>query len=160
MNRLYHIIDLFWEWTGYSEPSRRIDIERLAIDPVEYINLAEMQHLCISLINHSLTAKDIDAFLMCMAIDSESECILDACKEYANKEFLQTLISFGVNFPQAQTRWQIAELLRADIPDKNKYLEVLLCDQHPYVRKRAYNVHVEDNDTLHTSQNNEPGDVF
>jgi hypothetical protein len=95
------------------------------------------------MVNASLTDEEINTFLFCMALDSEDECILDACKESANPEFLSELVRVGVTFPYSEARWQMAELLRGNIPHKTQYLLMLLADSDRYVRKRANNVFQE-----------------
>ena len=136
-------VDMFWKWTGNSMSWKDLDIASTTLDPLCYPGYEEMKNICIASINKQLSDQEFDAFLLCMALDEEDECILDACKSFADIDFLCTLISKGVSFPQSGVRWQIAELLRMDIPNKNQYLTVLRSDTHPYVRKRAYNVAIE-----------------
>jgi hypothetical protein len=133
-------VDAFWDWAEIPQSKRILDINRFSVDPVEFPMLEQMQRACIACINNDLPVQELDAFLMCLAIDNESERILDACKSQANELFLHQLISNGVNHPQSGARWQIAELLRRDIPDRERYLKMLLQDKDAYVRKRAGNV--------------------
>lgn len=142
---LLQLVNQFWEWTGYPVNWRDKDIATLPIDPFSFPQLDDMRNICISFINQSLSIAEINAFLMCMAVDSECECILDACKEKANVDFLIQLIPIGIVHPQSDARWQMAELLKMDIPKNKVYLETLLNDPHPYVRKRAYNVMAQKN---------------
>lgn len=131
-------VNMFWKWAGYREET---DISRASFDPLSFPGFEDIKNICISRINKPLSAEEIDAFLLCMALDDEDECILDACKESANVTFLCALISKGISHPQSNARWQIAELLkREDIPNRQQYLSALLSDPHPYVRKRAFNV--------------------
>ncbi len=139
MTNIIDFVSDFWEWTGCAKRYKDHDISLLPFDPVEYPLLHEMQRQCNALINQPLAAEEADAFLMCMAIDNESECILDECKKRADDDFINKLVSLGVRHPQSEVRWQMAELLRRDIPDRVVYLEALLHDTHPYVRKRAFN---------------------
>jgi len=143
LSTIISLVDSFWKWTGYEERYKVCDISTLPIDPVDFPLLHEMRTQCDTLINQALSPKEIDAFLVCMAVDNEAEWILDACKKSANNDFLETIVSAGVCYPQMEVRWQIAELLRRNIPNRISYLTTLLADAHPYVRKRAYNVWID-----------------
>ena len=140
MKRIAKLINQFLEWAGYAEKKQEIDIAKMTEDPMAFPYFLTLRNECISMINTSLDEEELYAFLFCMAIDNESEIILDSCKTYASDAFLQQIISFGITFPQSETRWQIAELLQKDIPRKKEYLERLLCDENAYVRKRASNI--------------------
>ena len=140
MKGIVEMTDSFWKWAGYNFSWKEHDISDLALDPLCFPEFEELQKLCISLINNHLSDEELYAFLMCMALDFEDECILDACKERANTGFLCDLLSKGVSFPQIEARWQMAELLRKDMPNRQAYLNMLLHDSNSYVRKRANNV--------------------
>ena len=140
MSILSRMMDCFWEQTGYTFSWKDRDIFSIGMDPLVYPVFGELRNACISLINTPLSEEESDAFLFCMALDAEDERILDACKEQANTEFLHLLLSKGVSFVQSDTRWQMAELLRKDVPDRQYFLQTLLSDSHPYVRKRASNI--------------------
>ena len=141
MGSINDLANAFWKWAGYSLSWKKIDISKTLMEPLGFPGFEEMKNTCISFINKSLLEEDVDAFLLCMALDEEDECILDACKERANATFLCTIISRGITFPQSNARWQVAELLRReDVPNRQQYLSVLCADPHPYVRKRAHNV--------------------
>ena len=140
MTTLIEFVNAFWTWTGYADRYRGCDIEKLPIDPFNFPLLCQMQQACIDLINKQLSSAETDAFLMCMAIDNECECILDACRKSADESFLLMLVSAGIRHSQPQARWQVAELLRTDIPDRIQLLNLLSRDEDPYVQKRAKNV--------------------
>ena len=140
MTTLIEFVNAFWTWTGYAECYKGCDVEQLSVDPFDFPLLCEMQQACIELINKQLSIETTDAFLMCMAIDNECECILDACTALADESFLNILVSTGIHHSQSHARWQIAELLRRDVPNRIKFLNTLLHDEDSYVRKRAHNV--------------------
>lgn len=140
MNSIVELVDLFWGWTGYAERFKNYELTRLPIEPGDFPHLSEIQNECASLINQTLSDEEVDAFLTCMAIDNEYECILDECNKCACDIFLIAIISKGVSHPQSMARWQVAELLRKDVPGRKGYLTALLSDEDPYVRKRACNV--------------------
>lgn len=84
-----------------------------------------------------ITKDDMDDFLTALAIDNESEWILDHCDD-APESFVRQLVEQGYNHKQYEARWQIAELLRRrNIPGRMKYLNMLLQDPQEYVRRRA-----------------------
>jgi hypothetical protein len=141
MNKLMLLVDAFWHWTGIpKEDWWNVDINDLPIDAAHFEQLGEMCNACIKLVNCSLTDKDTEYFLMGMAINSEDEDILDFMKEYATDTFLYDVISTGVSYPQADARWQLAELLRRDIRERECFLHILSNDPDEYVRKRAENI--------------------
>ena len=140
MSDLVQMLDCFWNLTAPTTLGCEQDISTLPFDPLSYPQFHNLRNECINLINSSISQEEINAFLTCMALDSEEELILDACKLCANKAFLYELISVGVHHPQWEARWQVAELLRKNIPGRESFLAELLNDSHPYVRKRAGNV--------------------
>lgn len=140
MKNLILFVEAFGEWLGNASFWKSQDISLLPVDPLSYPRFEEMRKCCIVSINKDLSSDEMDAFLVCMALDSEEECILDACKKHASNLFLQRLISRGVTHSQYEARWQMAELLQKDVPNRESFLHILLTDNHPYVRKRAENV--------------------
>lgn len=80
---------------------------------------------------------DMEDILTALAIDNESEWILDHCED-APESFVGQLVEQGCRHRQQEARWQIAELLRRrNIPNRMKYLNMLLQDPEEYVRSRA-----------------------
>ena len=140
MSNLLKKTNLFWQRTGFSFSWEDCDIASVVFDPLCFPEFDELQKMCISLINTQLSNKEIDAFLFCMALDAEDECILDACKAQANTEFIHLLLSKGTTCVHSDARWQMTELLRRNVPNKQYFLQILLSDTNPYVRKRASNV--------------------
>lgn len=138
MVALRSLIDELWIWAGKSEKIWSDDA--LDFDPLTFPKFQEIRILCLELLNKPLDSEKTKYFLMCMALDNEEEHILDHCRDQGDPEFIIRLAAAGITFPKYEARWQIAELLRKDIPDKENYLQQLLNDDHPYVRKRAWNV--------------------
>lgn len=138
---LEHLLNKFWIWTQLPEDdwwkTDLLDNKIMSeFFPQEYEICIE----CQNRINTQLSPKEMDMFLMGMTIDAEYEDILDLCVEHASDDFILAVVRAGVSFPQADLRWQLTELLRRDIPDREMFLDMLLSDPHPYVRKRAKNV--------------------
>lgn len=140
MPRMIDYIDAFWKWTGRAECLKNTDISMLSVDPTDFPLLSEMVQTCTKFVNKPLSDEEVDAFLICMAIDNECECILDHCKTCADHAFLLRVIPQGIIHPQSEARWQMAELLRQNIPGREKFLSKLLADADSYVRQRARNV--------------------
>ena len=140
MRSISHLVEAFWKWTGKQGHWNGMDITKLSLEPLSFPRFEELRNLCISMINAPLSESELDAFLFCMALDSEEEYILDACKKHANVDFLSMLLRSGMVFPQRETRWQMSELMKGDIPHKKEFLDVLLSDEDAYVRKRAGNI--------------------
>lgn len=144
MNKLKQLISDFWGWTGLpKEQWDKTDISCLCIEPMWFPGMEDVCRECFSLVNKPLSPDEMDDFLLSMAINSEDEDILDYCKVHASELFLSTIVSAGISFPQSETRWQIAELLRRSISDREDYLFELQQDSNEYVRRRANNV-IED----------------
>lgn len=141
MDRLSFLIDEFWKWANIPyEKQKLYDVAQLSTSPVEFPRLGELCDACIALINKPLSELQISQFLLGLAIDAEDEDILDKCKKLASESFLYQIASAGVFFPQSETRWQIAELLRREIQNRDTLLNMLRLDSNAYVRKRADNV--------------------
>lgn len=141
MDSLELLIYEFWEWTELPVDMWHVtDIVYLSKNTFDFPNIGAICNACFGLINAPLTPKEIDLFLMGLAIDSEDEDILEKCKEEASDQFLYKIATRGIHFPQSEARWQVAELLRRQIPNRDYFLNVLLADSHEYVRRRAYNV--------------------
>ena len=141
MDNLVRLLNSFWIWTQLPEEKwGNADLIDLGVDAVLFPLIGEICDECINLINQQLSPEEINMFLMGLAIDSEDEDILNECKDCANDSFLYDIISEGVSHPQSEARWQLAEMLRRPIPQRDYFLKVLLSDTNLYVRKRANNV--------------------
>ena len=140
MEELTELLSSFWTWAESSYGCKCHDVSRLSFPPFYFPEFTRIREICIQQINTGLLPQQIDIFLTCMALDSEAEEILDACKTQGTDEFLEAIILCGINHPQSEARWQVCELLRRDIPDKYYFLNILCNDVDPYVRKRANNV--------------------
>lgn len=141
MEELGFLIEEFWKWTGLPrEKWGQFDIAGLPVDVTTFPRLGEVCDACIRCINKSLSREEMELFLVGLAIDAEDEDILDACKDRAGVTFVSDMLCAGVSHPQSEARWQLTELLRKDIPQREHYLHILLADPDAYVRKRAGNV--------------------
>ena len=83
---------------------------------------------------------DMDCLLTMMALDDETEDVLDCLTAQGDELLISVLTHAGLHsiFPQA--RWQCAELLgRRSIPDGMALLRQYANDRDAYVAKRARN---------------------
>ena len=83
---------------------------------------------------------DMDCLLTMMALDDETEDVLDCLTAQGDELLISVLTHAGLRsiFPQA--RWQCAELLgRRSIPDGMALLRQYANDRDAYVAKRARN---------------------
>ena len=141
MEVLDQLIYEFWAWTQLPNSFwGDADLANLPIDAVLFPKIGEICDTCIKLINTPLTPDEVNKFLMGLAIDSEDEDILENCMQHADDLFLYNIVSVGISHPQSYARWQLAELLRRPIPQREYYLYILLEDSNEYVRTRANNV--------------------
>lgn len=90
--------------------------------------------------NKNLTREELSDFLTIMALDNETEDILDYATDNATEAQLQQILQYGMNFSQPEARWQLTELAyRRRSREYLDYLWTLYCDTNSYVRKRAKN---------------------
>ena len=90
--------------------------------------------------NKNLTREELSDFLTIMALDNETEDILDYATDNATESQLQQILQYGMNFSQSEARWQLAELAYRRRPRGYlEYLRTLYRDTNSYVRKRARN---------------------
>ena len=88
-----------------------------------------------------LSSIDMDCLLTMMALDDETEDVLDYLTAQGSPLLIVSLTYIGLHsiFPQA--RWQCAELIgRRSIPDRVALLRQYAKDRDAYVAKRAGNV--------------------
>ena len=80
----------------------------------------------------------VNNILYVLAIDNEGEIIKDYIIKNCNDKQIELIISIGYNYYLADTRWQIAVIIKERyLPKYEKYLEALKNDTNSYVRKRA-----------------------
>lgn len=80
----------------------------------------------------------VDDILYVLAMDNETEDILDFIVKYCNDNQLYIIISSGYTYRLSEVRWQIAEIIKRRYSKKyEKYLEYLKHDKDSYVKKRA-----------------------
>lgn len=78
--------------------------------------------------------------LTVMALDNESEIVLDDIVSYASNELVHRIVDRGVSHMQHEARWQIAEILLRRKPENAlAVLAALALDEDSYVRQRAQN---------------------
>ena len=141
MKLLNKLISDFWVWTGLPEEMwNRIDIADISIDTSMFPKIGEVCNECNKLVNKELTYAEANAYLFGLALDSEDEDILEYCVNHADVTFIYKVLSLCVSYPHSEARWQIAELLRREIPQRDYFLMVLRADSNEYVRQRANNV--------------------
>ena len=140
MERIKEHIAAFWRWVDAPENLKYGDITDVTNEPFYYPGFCEMVSICMSYVNQELSEEELDDFLFCLALDSETEDILDSCKKHGNNAFLTALVERGISYPQIDARWQLAEILRRPLPNREHYLRLLSEDADEYVRRRANNV--------------------
>jgi len=73
-----------------------------------------------------------------MALDNESELVLDECENKLDVKGLSILYEIGVNHPNWNARWQVAELIgRRKHMKSQEFLLKLIDDNEEYVIRRA-----------------------
>lgn len=137
-----NLID-FWKWADITPEDYAIRGIPLISDkaPFNYPLYDKLIAYAEQLLqNKNLTREELSDFLTIMALDNETEDILDYATDKATESQLQQILRYGVNFSQFEARWQLAELAYRRRPKGYlKYLRTLYCDTNSYVRKRARN---------------------
>lgn len=139
---LADLLASFWEWIQMTpqlyaiESMRQPDLEEYMFPLWD-----EMYYKTVELIDSNTMDKDaMDFILTAMALDNETEDILNYITENASTPFISGLISLGVDHMQPNARWQCAELIRRRKPPNGDIvLKQLLLDSVEYVVKRAKN---------------------
>lgn len=135
-------INDFWKWLGLTPEeyaSGTVEFSKFEDDYPYFQNLIDKARNII--INSDFTNSSIDDLLTILAIDNEAEEILDCMVDDLPNEYLIKVIEKGIEHPQPNARWQIAELIYRRKPINYKgYLERLSSDSNKYVVKRAKNL--------------------
>ena len=138
-----NMLEQFWQWLGKNP-------EKYAEEGLEYLfNHMEYDFpgSCVLLeMAYDIVKKDITTYdeiydlLTEMAIEHESEMILNFIVDNSSDEQIQKIVAIGITHLQPNARWQLAEILYRRRPSEyTHYLKKLSEDAHPYVRQRANN---------------------
>ena len=133
----------FWDWLP-------ISYEKYAVDGLsqlcgncedDFPRFSELLEYAESIVkNEYIDNEHLDDLLTIMALDNETEYILDFIENYSSKKQLTYIISYGIDHPLYEARWQLAEIIYRKKPDDYIFLlQTLSNDAHPYVKKRTIN---------------------
>jgi hypothetical protein len=134
----------FWEWSktppeSYAEYGFDKNSGVFEDDFPLFDELCEYAKKLVD--NNSLELIAINDLLEILAIDNESENVIEYIEENSSEDQLNLIIANGIIHRFYHTRWQIAELIFRRQPDNAKEkISELLIDNHSYVRKRAKNL--------------------
>ena len=140
MNKL---LEFFWEWLPIPYEEYAIKgTSSIGVNYEEnfpYIN--ELLGYAEMIVKEDITTDDcVRDLLDIMAIENESESILELIEEKSTEHQLNRIISIGMTHPLYEARWQLVELIYRRKPHGyENYLYKMLEDSHPYVKKRASN---------------------
>ena len=142
-NEAVSILQGFWNWLGMTPEEYACKGPDLLNSKAEF-NFPDFDRFyccCVDIFdNDRISLEDINNILIMMALDNETEDILDLCCDKLPDQYVDVFITMGIQSIQFHTRWQIAEFIRRRKPLLWKsYLSKLIDDCHPYVRKRAKN---------------------
>ena len=137
------LISDFWNWANVTPEQYAEQGIDLTSDKVEfyYPKFEELLSYAEEIIcQKSISDEEMDDLLTIMALDNETENILDYAADHLQEKHLVLFIEKGVQHFQPNARWQIAEFIyRRFRPGMEKYLMQLKFDQNAYVRKRTQN---------------------
>ena len=139
---LDNLLACFWEWIQMTpqlyaiESMRQLDLEEYMFPLWD-----EIYDKTIELVDSNTTDNGaMDSILTAMALDNETEDILNYIAESGGTPFISRIVNLGVSHMQPNARWQCAELIRRRKPPNGDIvLKQLLLDSVEYVVKRAKN---------------------
>ena len=133
----------FWEWIEMTPEQYANEKENIADDKSEFFfpkfaTLIKYAEYIVG--KNSLIESEINDLLTILALDNESESVLEYVEIHSSDEQVESIVSQGMSHIQPNARWQLAELIyRRKVTDYRVKLTSLSEDEHPYVRKRALN---------------------
>lgn len=136
-------LEKFWMWLGKSPEEYALEgmNQKNGEFEDEYPEFEKLLFYARKIVDsNKVDCSSIDELITIMALDNESESILDYIEERSSSEQLIKIIERGVSHLQPNARWQVAELIfRRFSPNYVDYLTQLSNDKHLYVKKRALN---------------------
>lgn len=141
MNKM---LENFWEWAGISpeEYARNGMDYRSEKQEFYYPQFEQLLAYTEEIIAKKYpTNEEIEDLLTIMALDNETENVLNILEEKLTEDSLICVIETGLYHLQPNARWQLSELIYRRRPTQCfKYLNQLATDSHYYVKQRAKNV--------------------
>lgn len=136
------LLQKFWKWANISPEQYAHKNSLTIINEFDYPYFDELLKYAKDTINNEVCSRqEIENVLMIMALDNETEDVLDYLAEKCSDEMIMQYIDLGVASIQPNVRWQIGELLFRRKPlNYLSYIERLSKDEDVYVRKRAHNL--------------------
>lgn len=141
--KMDELLKKFWIWFGvtaydYSKKGSNAKFDKDEFFYPEFNQLIS----CVNdfIVKENLSNSEIESLLTILAIDNESEDVLDMMVDNLSDDMVEKIATIGVNHLQPNARWQIAVLLgRRKIHNYVYFLTILSNDVDEYVRKRAQN---------------------
>ena len=137
------LLSKFWKWIGktpeeYARDGLQYIHGRMEFDYPEFDAIMNCAMRIID--SGTMLHERIYMLLTIMALDNESEQVLDYAIDNCSEEQVSVIADIGLDHLQPNARWQLAELIYSRRPENfMQYLEKLSKDGHPYVSKRANN---------------------
>lgn len=140
---MYMLLEDFWKWLGKTPEEYALYglNQKNGEEEDNYYHFAKLVSFARQVIDEGLTDNSsIDDMLTVMALDNESESVLEYAVANCSDEQLSVIIDRGFSHLQPNARWQLAELIYRKRPENYYNLLLrLVDDNHPYVKKRAQN---------------------
>ena len=139
--REINLLSKCWKWIGktpeeYSKDGLQYIHGHMEFDYPEFDAIKNRAMRIVD--SGTMLNEHINVFLTIMALDNESEQILDYATENCSEEQVRVIVDIGIDHLQPNARWQLAELIYSRRPENFiQSLEKLSKDRHPYVRRRA-----------------------
>ncbi|MBQ9070594.1 MAG: hypothetical protein IJY23_04520 [Clostridia bacterium] len=137
------LLKQFWLWTGTTpeQYDSKGAHQSYGVDECNFPLFSELITYAKHIVDDGLISiNEIDDLMTIMALDNESESVLEYAIENATDLQISSMCEIGINHQLYHARWQLAELICIKKPKNyTHYLSVLSNDKHPYVRNRAIN---------------------
>lgn len=141
------LITEFWQWLGMSKEKYIFKMENpqnSSIDFEEYMFpkwSALLDEARENIREERLEPESLEKVLTVMALDNETEDVLDFIVENASDNYIEKFVQYGVLSILYHARWQIAEILGRRQPRNwENLIDELVKDENAYVSKRAANI--------------------
>ena len=140
---MHYLLEQFWSWLpiSYEEYANNGAPQSRGICEDDFPFFSDLLSYAELIVKKEFVDDaHIDDLLTIMALDNETEHVLEFIESNSSENQLQHIVSLGITHPLYEARWQLAELVYRRKPIRyDSYLQILSKDAHPYVQRRAMN---------------------
>ena len=121
---MHYLLD-FWNWSGLTPEKYAKDGMPAGLSEFEYPMFDRLLNVTKQLIHKPRnTRKELMDILTVMALDNETEDVLDYLVQHCPESKAKILVDVGMHHPLPNARWQLAEFLyRRRVDDFTTFLQ-------------------------------------